>query len=371
MKTIKLTLTALAGALLATSVQAQTEINLSGAVAFRSTAYRAIRNLFLNNGGTLLSQNPADGTILSGAAGNTASELKVTWTGTIPSLYGTNVITVRAYYNGAVAGIQDLAQNRNVAFLTSATPGNTNTTVGTQSDIAFSSIFQAATEFPTPVLNDALFGATPINFVKSTLGTAGITNITTHQLKTLIANGSLPAWFFTGNTNDTHTIYFINRDPTAGQRVTVLLESLFTGSPQSYFWNTANNQWAGDATGRTAGQITTHLNTYSNAISYLISEDSYNVNAGQNILTYNGNKAFKGTFSNSSVNDFTPVIDGQYSLWVYEHLLTRDTAPVNVQAYRTALIGSIETELLTSSFSIPIGRLNVERSADGAPVAPK
>jgi hypothetical protein len=362
MKTIKLTLTALAGALLVTSAQAQTEINLSGAVAFRSTAYRAIRNLFLN-GGTLTSQNPADGP-------TTPAELKVTWTGTIPSLYGTNVVTVRAFYNGAVAGIQDLAQNRNVAYLASSTPGNTNTTTGIPSDIAFSSIFQAATEFPEPVLDDQTFGATPINLVKSTLGTAGITNITTHQLKTLLANGSLPAWFFTGNTNDTHTIYFINRDPTAGQRVTVLLESLFTGFPQSYFWNTGSSQWVPDPTGRTAGQITTHLNTYSNAISYLISEDSYNVNAGQNILTYNGNKAFKGTFSNSTTNDFSPVINGQYSLWVYEHLLTRTTAPVDVQNFRTALIGSIESELQVSSFSIPIGRLKVERSADGAPVAP-
>jgi hypothetical protein len=363
MKTIKLTLTALAGALLVTSAQAQTEIHLSGAVAFRSTAYRAIRNLFLNNGGTLLSQNPAD-------SPTTPSQLKVTWTGTIPSLYGTNVVTVRAFYNGAVAGIQDLTQNRNVAFLSSSTPGDTNTTSGTPADIAFSSIFQAATEFPDPVLDDALFGATPINFVKSSLGTAGITNITTHQLKTLIANGSLPAWFFTGNTNDTHTIYFINRDPTAGQRVTVLLESLFTGFPQSYYWNTATSQWTPDPTGRNASQITTHLNTYSNAISYLISEDSYNVNSGLNVLNYNGNKAFKGTFSNTTTNDFSTVINGQYSLWVYEHLLTRTTASANVQAFRTALIGSIETELQTSSFSVPIGRLKVERSADGAPVAP-
>jgi len=358
------------GLLLVSSAQAQVEINLSGAVAFRSTSYRAIRNLFLNNG-TLISQNPADGTVLPPATGtNTASELKITWTGTITNLFGNQIVTVRAFYNGAVAGIQDLAQDRNVAFLASSTPGVTNLTSGVKSDIGFSSIFQAATEFPSPVLDDALFGATPINFVKSTLGTAGITNLTTHQLKTLLANGALPAWFFTGNTNDTHTIYFINRDPTAGQRVTVLLESLFTGSPSSYFWTNNTVGWAPDTTGRTAGQITTHLNTYSNAISYLISEDSYNVNAGLNILNYNGNKAFKGTFSNVAANDFSPVINGQYSLWVYEHLLARTTAPANVSNFRAALIGSIETELLISPFSIPIGRLKVERSADGAPVAP-
>ena len=363
MKITKLTLTALAGLLLATSAPAQVTINVSGAVAFRSTAYRAIRNLFLNNG-TLISQNPADGP-------TTPAELKVTWTGTITNLFGNQTVTVRAFYNGAVAGIQDLAQERNVAFLATSTPGDATLTSGVKSDIAFSSIFQQATEFPTPVLDDATFGATPINFVKSTLGTAGITNLTTHQLKTLLANGSVPAWFLTGNTNDTHTIYFINRDPTAGQRVTVLLESLFGGSPSSYFWNPTANAWQVDLIGRTAGQITTHLNTYSNAISYLISEDSYNVNTGFNVLNYNGNKAFKGTFSNVAPNDFTPVIDGQYSLWVYEHLLIRAGSTGNVPQYRTALISSIANELLVSPFSIPIGRLNVERDADGAPVAPK
>ena len=362
MKTSKLTLIALAGLLLVTSAQAQVEINLSGAVAFRSTSYKAIRNLFLTQG-TLISQNPADGP-------TTPAELKVTWTGTLTNLYGNQTVTVRAFYNGAVAGIQDLVQDRNVALLASSTPGVTNLTTGVKSDIAFSSIFQAATEFPTPVLNDATFGATPINFVKSSLGTAGITNITTHQLKTLIANGSVPAWFLTGNTNNTQTIYFVNRDPSAGQRVTVLLESLFTGNPASYFWTNNTVGWVVDPTGRTASQITTHLNSYSNAISYLISEDSYNVNSGLNVLNYNGNKAFKGTFSNVAVNDFTPVIDGQYSLWVYEHLLVRTTAPAYLTSYRTALINSIATQLLTSSFSIPINRLRVERSADGAPVAP-
>lgn len=365
MKITKSALTALAGLLLATSAPAQVEINISGAVAFRSTAYRAIRGLFNNpTNGVLLSQNPADGP-------TTPSELKVTWTGRITNLFGGQTVTVRAFYNGAVAGIQDLVQDRNVAFLATSTPGDTTLTSGVKSDVAFSSIFQQATEFPSPVLNDALFGATPINFVKSTIGTAGITNLTTHQLRTILANGSVPAWFLTGNTNDTHTIYFINRDPTAGQRVTVLLESLFTGFPSSYLWNTAANAWQVDPTGRTAGEITTHLNNYSNAISYLISEDSYNVNSGLNVLNYNGSKAFKGTFLNNAPNDFTPVLEGQYSLWVYEHLLIRAGIIGNIPAYRAALISSIESELLTAPFSIPIGRLNVERDADGAPVAPK
>ncbi|MFN0067729.1 MAG: hypothetical protein ACKVYV_08855 [Limisphaerales bacterium] len=365
MKTLQLSLATLVGALLtASSAHAQVEINLSGAVAFRDTAYRSIRNLF---GPNLESENTADASNTP-VTTNKSNALKVTWTGRLPAIYGDQNVIVRAYYNGAVAGIQDLTQNRNVSFLASSTQGVTNT-VSLKSDLAFSSIFQQATEFPTPTLEDALYGATPISLVKSSSAPAGITNITAHQLRTLAANGSAPAWFFTGNTNDTQTIHFINRDPTAGQRVTLFLNAIFTGSPISYFWDVPNNQFIVDPTGRNPAQITTHLNSYGPAISYLISADSFNVNGGQNVLAYDGNKAFKGTFSNTG-NDFGPVINGQYSLWVYEHLLNRTTAPANVRLFRDKLIEAIDAELQVSAFSIPISRLRAERVADGAPVAP-
>jgi len=359
MKTSKILGFLAAGVVLATaSAQAQVEINLSGAVAFRDTAYRAIRALY---GANLAGEN-------HNTPANPPTSLKVTWTGTIPALFGQQTVTVRAFFNGAVAGVQDLTQNRNVNYLATSTQGDT-TTVDLPSDLAFSSVFQQATEFTSPVLEDSLFGATPINLVKSTTAPAGITNITTHQLRTLQANGALPAWFFTGNTNDTQTIHFINRDPTAGQRVTVQLESGFTGNPIQYQWDTVNNEYLVDPTGRNASQITTHLNSYGPAISYLISVDSFNVNGGQNVLGYNGSKAFDGTFNNVA-NDFTPVITGRHSLWVYEHLLIRTTTSGNVRAFRDGLIAAIDHELQSSAFSIPISRLRVERQADGAPVAP-
>ncbi|MBL9129522.1 MAG: hypothetical protein JNL97_17860 [Verrucomicrobiales bacterium] len=348
----------LAAATVPLAVQAQVEIRLSGAVAFRDTAYRSIRSLF---GANLASQNPAD-------SPTAPTQLKVTWTGKLPALYGQQDVTVYAFYNGAVAGVQDLTQNRLVSFLASSAPATTNT-VNLPSDLAFSSVFQQATEFTTPTLEDSLFGATPINLVKSSSAPAGLTNITTHQFKTLAANGSVPAWFLTGNTNDTQIVHFINRDPTAGQRVTLFKEALFTGNPIQYAWDTSRGEFVVDPAGRNASQITTHLNSYGPAISYLISVDSFNVNGGQNVLSYNGHKAFVGTFKNTA-NDFSPVLDGQYSLWVYEHLLNRTTASANVRSFRDALIAAINKELEISAFSVPISRLRVERTADGAPVAP-
>ena len=359
MKSFRFLLAVLAAALAAGNATAQVEVRLSGAVAFRDTTYFAIRSLFGTN---LVSQNPADGPTAS-------SQLKVNWTGKLPAYFGDQTVTVRAFYNGAVAGIQDLTQDRNVAYLATVNPGDTNV-VNAKSDIAFSSVFQQSTEFLTPTLEDVRFGATPIVLVKSSSAPASLTNISTHQFKTLAANGQLPAWFFTGNTNDTGSISFINRDPTAGQRVALFKESLFSGAPISYFWNTSSNRYVIDPTGRNANQIRDHLNQFGPAVSYLVTLDAFGVNGGANVLRYNGVLPFANPTFNNVGNDYTPIINGQYSLWVYEHLLNRATTSDTVRTFRNALVASIQRQLETSAFSIPLSKLNVERTADGAPVAP-
>ena len=183
----------------------------------------------------------------------------------------------------------------------------------------------------------------------------------------------------TGNPEDTQTVYFVNRDPSAGQRVTIFLNSGFTGEPISYRLDPDGSgnyvvdvgQSPNFIPGRNPTQIAEALSTSTQpAISYLISADSYNLlNAGQNVIAYDGYKAFNGTFNNVS-NDYSPIINGQYSLWVYEHLLNRTTASGNVRAFLDALVAAIEHELETSFSTIPTSRLRVERQADGAPVAP-
>ncbi len=359
MKTIKLAIAVAASTLLAASAQAQVEIRISGAVAFRDTSYRAIRALY---GANLASQNPADGP-------GTPNQLKVTWTGTIPALFGAQNVTVRAYYNGANAGIQDLTQNRNVSYLASATPGDTNT-VNYQSDLAYSSVFQASTAYTSPTLEDVRFGVTPVFFVKSTSAPAGLTNITIQQFRTLAANGSLPAWFFTGNTNDTGLVYYVSRDPSAGQRTIVQKESGYTGNPIFYNWNTNTSAFDIDTTGRTSTQIRDLLNVSGPAISYLTGVDAINVNGGANILAFNGHKAFLGSYSSVS-NSHSPVISGLYSQWGYEHLLNRTTASTDLRSFRTALISAIDADLQTSAYSLPISRVKVERAAEGGPVSPR
>ena len=361
MKTNKLAYAIAAGVLLDASAQAQVTINISGAVAFRDTSYRAIRSIY---GANLTSQNPADGP-------GTPNQLKVTWTGTIPSIYGGQTVTVKAFYNGANAGIQDLVQNRNVNYLALATPGDTNT-VNELSDIAYSSVFQNSTAFTTPALTSTEFGVTPVFFVKSTSAPAGLVNITRNQFRVLAKNGSVPGWFLTGNPADTADIYYISRDPSAGQRTIVEKENAFTGAIQSYLWNTNTSSFEFDPTGRTSTQIRDTLNISGPAVSYLTGVDAINVNGGTNILAHNGYKAFTGQYSTNSpaTTTHTPVINGQYTQWGYEHIFTRQTASPNVVAFRTNLIAKILVDLSTSAFSLPKTAVNVGRLGQSGEVSP-
>lgn len=341
---------------------ADVEVHLTGASGFRDTAYFAIRSLF---GADLISQNPADGP-------SAPLQLKVNWTGRIPAIFGEQTVTVRAYYNNVYPGIQDLTLNRDVAFLASANPGDTNIVgPGFKSDIVFSSLYQQSTPFRTPVLEDIIFGATALALVKSSSAPASLTNITTRQLAVLAANGAVPSWFLTGNTNETTPIHFLNRDPGAGQRVALFKEARFTGSPISYIWDAGAGGFVHDPVGRTsAAEIRNNLNLFGPAIGYLTMLDAFGVAGGANLLSYNGVLPITNRPFNDVENDYSPVFNGQYSLWVYEHLLNRPTASSDVRAFRDALVTTIKLKLETAAFSVPLHRFRVERSFDGGPLVP-
>src|ERR1700722_6045434 len=110
------------GLLLAGAVQAQVNIYITGATAFRSQSYAIFRSIYDSG----FSQNPAVN-IVSGADKSANSNL-VTWTGTITSLFPGQSVTIYANYNGAVAGIQNLTEGTSATFLTTNV-GNYSTLV--------------------------------------------------------------------------------------------------------------------------------------------------------------------------------------------------------------------------------------------------
>jgi hypothetical protein len=303
------------------------------------------------------------------------NSLLISWSGFIPSVAGATRVNIFANWNGAVAGIQNLTANQNVSFLVTNTASTS--TLSAQADIAFSPAYQAGTPYTTPVLNDTIFGVSPVVWIKSTNSPAGITNITVQQVRALVPNGGLPAYFFTGNTNDANYVYFINRDTSAGQRVIILDEANFTGSPSQYKWDTVSGSFIVDSTGQSSGpNVASQLNTFppnttsGSAVGYTTLVDAVNVNGGSNILSYNGVFPWKGSFVKTGPSDWSPTLTGQYSLWGYEHILTKSSLSGTILTFKNNLQTSLVNSLTNSFSSIPLNALRVSRSEDGGLITP-
>jgi hypothetical protein len=344
----------LGGLLAAIPASAQVDIYITGSTAFRANAYRSIRVLY----GGSPTQNPAHD-----ASGNN----QVTFSGTIPSVFGAQTVTIRTAYNGSAAGIQTLVQNQNLSFLSSSTAGDTNL-VTHQADLAFSDIFQAATAFPSPTLNDSLVGVQPFLYVKSQTTPSSVTNITIQQLQSFMANGLMPLSYFTGNNaDDAALLYCVGRDSGSGTRITAERDALFVGGPLVWAPDASCN-WNVSAGFSSGSGIAGVLNgACGPAIGYLGMSDARTVNSGLNIIRYNGQTAFYGL---PTAPDWTPVYKGLYSLWSYEHLFRRGSAAANIVSFRTALGNEINNDLATSTTAIQVGRMLVSRPADGGPISP-
>ena len=66
-----------------------------------------------------------------------------------------------------------------------------------------------------------------------------------------------------------------------------------------------------------------------------------------NILSFNGFFPFRGSF-----NDFSPTINGQYTCWGFEHIMTAPTANANIIAFAAALESGSQATW-PSPYSIP------------------
>jgi hypothetical protein len=356
-----LTFVTLGGLLTAATAHAQIDFYLTGSTAFRANTYRSIRAMYGNQGGALTGQNPADG------GGNASGSNIVTFAGTMPTSFGSQVVTIHCSYSGSAAGIQALAQNTFGTFYGSATAGD-GTTSSHTSDLALSDVFQSSTAYQKPALIDSTVGVQPFTYTKSVTTPVSVTNITIQQLQALESGGVMPLSYFTGNNaDDANLLYLVGRDPSSGTRITSILDSLFIGSPLLWAPD-AQCRWNVSSGFSSGGNIVTVLNgTCGAAIGYLGVADAKNVNAGANILAYDGVKPFYGLIT---APDWTPVTKGLYSFWSYEHLFIRSTASANVSTFRNLLKNEINTDLATSTTAIQVGAMKVSRSADGGPISP-
>jgi hypothetical protein len=219
------------------AAQAQTQIDITGATAFRGAAHSAIKAAFDAGNGGVSYRFAVDGTSLNGS--NAAI-----FEGNFPGITGTT--TIRTSFTGSVEGILSLTKPTVVAnqvvYLNTGAFGATTasstpsvTTNATSKDaasqtskFAFSDVLQASTPSKTPKLFGAQVGAIVFTPLINKGADAAITNITTQQFRQLALAGRLPTRFFTGldrasSAADTF-VYLTGRNDLSGTRTAFLAE---------------------------------------------------------------------------------------------------------------------------------------------------
>lgn len=223
-------------ATLATTAQADVEVRITGATAFRTAAINALKAQFDLGGSYTFAHNKT-------TAQGVNSADRVTFKGTFPGVAG--ITTVRVSHNGSVEGVRAIATpgpTTNPFFITDAalaSPGtdpgeapNENANVGgsTVQQVAkfsYTDVRQSSTPVSSPTLSPAnpRVGVTLFTMLANEGAPAGLTNVTFQQFKALFSQGSLPLSVFTGVATDTDLVYATGRNDGSGTRTAYMAES--------------------------------------------------------------------------------------------------------------------------------------------------
>ena len=364
---------------LASAAHAQVTIYITGSTAFRAEAFSSVVGLY---GATLTSKvgQTSAGAATTGASG----DAKVTFTGTIPALYGNQTVTIKTAYSGSVEGIVNLVNAANPPGVTQPNYLNADgsTDSNTLGDYAFSDVFQDTTDYGSssyPTLDDTQVGVVCFAWTKSVVANpalANVKNISHQQAQQFLASGTVPLSFFTGNPADTGAIYLSGRYKLSGTRLTYQADCGFgANADATLFKLDANHAPVLDTVGQVGGGNvrTILLDAAATApfIGTLGTSDAAAVNSGANSLTYNGTAYSKAAVQN-----------GQYSLWGYQHLYARNgisatkltlakgTTNPGDPITSNGLAKAIDTALAASANNVQLSTMKVGRSSDGSPIFP-
>ncbi len=384
----------------------QTVIHIAGSNGDRATTNTAIPKLLT---GTLT------------FAGTNADPVKAnfgTWTG---GSFNGQAVTIKVAFIGATGGIAALAGSLPVRFLPDGATGGSNPdpTVGANPnessvpDFALSTNFQSSSPFSGTYqghfyedLNDALVAVIGVKWLASK-NYPGPTNFTTQQAQLLFSTGAVPLALFTGSAADQNkTVFATGRNTDAGQRFVALAESglgvnavvkhykpsitgsapgvggfvtggtvnshvlwpieTFSGVSSEVLGNSGASSGANLAPLLTAvlGPTAYHIGNPSAVAGYYISyltpgdADTIAIPNGAVELKWNGVQ-----FSADAVRQ------GQYTFWVYEHVLTRNSLAGLKLQFANSLTTQIET-VDAGVAGIFLNTVEVSRSGEGTLVGP-
>ena len=365
---------------IAGSVSAQTiTLRLTGSTAYRNQTHNAIMHI-LDAGYTF--GYAGSGATISGAG-------QAVFKGTVNA--GAIPVIIQTSWSGSVGGVQNLTENLTIANWLTATnlavaPGTANLSIhdpAVTADAAMSDSFQGATAFTTPTLIDQVVGVAPFTWVRGAGSPSNMVNMTTLLAQTVLA-GQTPLSQWTANPADAAVnVSVFGRDEDSGTRLGAFAESGFGifGAPFQYQPTgtlgatgliTAMNAWpvntvngttydVGHSGYSSGGTLASAVGTPVSAglgfvVAYLSTGDgatATNMNTGATFMNWNG-----FPYSLSSVQN------GQYTFWVYEHLMYRSSLSGNQKVVADKLakqIHDVDAAVLLSG-------MNVGRQSEGAVV---
>lgn len=351
------------------------EVKITGSTAFRSTVQNSIAALYTSAGG-------------SSTRTGTIGANQVTWTGTMPTLYGSSTVVVKTSFSGSVEGIVNLLGAANPSGVTQPAylnPGDTTPTDNnTVADVAFSDVVQDTTLYAAPAytaLDGNIVGVVTFGWFRgSATSAATLSNITGQQINALIPNGTIAKSLFTGSAADASTpVYLVGRNALSGTRLVTQADAQYGANSDSGLYNLVSNVATQDTSaspGFTSGGgvrgVLQNSTTTDAFVGYLSINDGQSIIA-QN-LTYNG-------VSGNPTTMKADVRNGRYSLWSYQNVFYKpglsaqkkllfkgnsNSNPIN----SNGLIKAIDTTLATDYGNIQLSTMNVTRPSDGGPITP-
>jgi len=348
MNTSKLLLGLTAGSLLVSAAQAQIEVVITGATAFRSITQDRVANYLLTGVTTIKATN--------------AGVEVITYTGNLanvnPTLNGQPAI-IRTSFTGSGKGLLDVYSGTPVQCALS-----TGVLVAKTPDIAYSDAFPNSVTPPLRKTDfDTVTNVGVVPFVFAAHNSTGITNITKDQVALLMtASGAMPASFLGGaNSNP---VYLVGRDSESGTRIVTLKCVAFPAEPIQ--WAKVGGVWVTTNGFASSSIVRSVVNANSDAIGYMVSTDALAIAGNVRMLTYNG---VPYTTAN--------VLNGSYPIWGYEQAAARAGIGANQKAVFLALVNGITDLVYQTTNPNYVGKyevisqMQVERGGDGAVITSK
>jgi hypothetical protein len=360
----------------------QTEINITGATAFRAAAHEAIRTTLTGT------QYAYTGSSLGGAS-------QAIFKGTL----GGQQYIVRTSFSGSGAGIAAISSpTSTVQVLDSNTAVSTNGNSATSPTFqnvnprwAFSDVEKNLAGYPNASLGGGPVGIVPFMFMASRGATTEqISNMTTQAHNALWSRGQLsgPSRYGFNFSPDTFIIA-TGRSGGSGTRFTILAETGYgtntnvaqwIASPTGDLSDAENGGYSGSSGVRDAINLNRSLLTAGGSpldavlVSYMTVSDAITI-SGYNPITGTSTAGAPVPLSYNGVR-YSPenVRNGSYTLWGYQQLYTSNIAGLQVTfdtAFRAQIAAYLATDVNGTTGIAIDGNLKVSRvGGDGGPVVP-